>query len=177
MLLPQSSAFVALRNRLNAVNSGGFMHIAPRTPATTPRAKMAGVIPWTELVQHFRAVQSKHEKARRQAMGGSTGDLGVFDEVSEVGSEDRAIRRPNNKRRVTGDINTVAANTANPGSFPGSPLTRLTGGFASSPLNPSSTGTTLPSRARGGSGSSATVPAVKTYKPSLTTTRNAPKNG
>lgn len=29
MLLPQSSAFVSLRNRLNAVNSAGFLHIAP----------------------------------------------------------------------------------------------------------------------------------------------------
>lgn len=31
MLLPQSTAFGALRNRLNAVNSMGFMHITPRT--------------------------------------------------------------------------------------------------------------------------------------------------
>ena len=30
MLLPQSSAFISLRNRLNAVNSAGFLHIAPR---------------------------------------------------------------------------------------------------------------------------------------------------
>ena len=30
MLLPQSSAFVSLRNRLNAVSSMGFLHIAPR---------------------------------------------------------------------------------------------------------------------------------------------------
>jgi vacuole morphology and inheritance protein 14 len=31
MLLPQSSAFVSLRNRLNAVNSAGFLQIAPRS--------------------------------------------------------------------------------------------------------------------------------------------------
>lgn len=30
MLLPQSSAFISLRNRLNAVNSAGFLHIAPK---------------------------------------------------------------------------------------------------------------------------------------------------
>ena len=30
MLLPQSSAFISLRNRLNAVSSLGFMHVAPR---------------------------------------------------------------------------------------------------------------------------------------------------
>ena len=30
MLLPQSLAFVSLRNRLNAVNSAGFLYIAPK---------------------------------------------------------------------------------------------------------------------------------------------------
>ena len=31
MLLPQSSAFVSLRNRLSAVNSSGFLHVAPKS--------------------------------------------------------------------------------------------------------------------------------------------------
>ncbi len=31
MLLPQSSAFVTLRNRLNAVNGLGFLHSVPRS--------------------------------------------------------------------------------------------------------------------------------------------------
>lgn len=35
MLLPQSSAFVSLRNRLSAVNSAGFLHIAPK-PCVLP---------------------------------------------------------------------------------------------------------------------------------------------
>lgn len=30
MLLPQSSAFMSLRTRLNAVNSAGYLHIAPK---------------------------------------------------------------------------------------------------------------------------------------------------
>ena len=30
MLLPQSSAFAALKNRLNSVSSIGYLHIAPR---------------------------------------------------------------------------------------------------------------------------------------------------
>ena len=30
MLLPQSSAFYSLRNRLNAVSSLGFLHVAPK---------------------------------------------------------------------------------------------------------------------------------------------------
>ena len=35
MLLPQSSAFISLRNRLNAVNSAGFLHIAPKSSSVT----------------------------------------------------------------------------------------------------------------------------------------------
>lgn len=31
MLLPQSSAFAALKNRLNSVSAIGYLHIAPRT--------------------------------------------------------------------------------------------------------------------------------------------------
>jgi vacuole morphology and inheritance protein 14 len=30
MLLPQSSAFAALKNRLNSVSAIGYLHIAPR---------------------------------------------------------------------------------------------------------------------------------------------------
>lgn len=38
MLLPQSSAFAALKNRLNSVSSIGYLHIAPRpyVPASSP---------------------------------------------------------------------------------------------------------------------------------------------
>ncbi|RPD66929.1 ARM repeat-containing protein [Lentinus tigrinus ALCF2SS1-7] len=73
MLLPQSSAFLSLRNRLNAVNSAGFLHIAPKSNIgnlSSTRSKLGREdIKWQELLQHFRAVQMKHEKARRQALG------------------------------------------------------------------------------------------------------------
>ncbi|KAI9000783.1 ARM repeat-containing protein [Trametes punicea] len=75
MLLPQSSAFHALRNRLVAVNSAGFLHIAPKSAVgnlSSTRSKLAREdIKWQELLQHFRTVQIKHEKARRQVLGGS----------------------------------------------------------------------------------------------------------
>ncbi|KAI9068475.1 ARM repeat-containing protein [Trametes sanguinea] len=75
MLLPQSSAFHALRNRLVAVNSAGFLHIAPKSTVgnlSSTRSKLAREdIKWQELLQHFRTVQIKHEKARRQTLGGS----------------------------------------------------------------------------------------------------------
>ena len=36
MLLPQSSAFAALKNRLNSVSAIGYLHIAPRTYVSPP---------------------------------------------------------------------------------------------------------------------------------------------
>jgi vacuole morphology and inheritance protein 14 len=38
MLLPQSSAFAALKNRLNSVSAIGFLHIAPRTYVSQSRS-------------------------------------------------------------------------------------------------------------------------------------------
>ncbi|THH12251.1 hypothetical protein EW145_g93 [Phellinidium pouzarii] len=69
MLLPQSAAFVSLRNRLNAVNSAGFLHIAPKSSTATfsSRSKLGRgeEIKWQELLTHFRSVQLRHEKSRR----------------------------------------------------------------------------------------------------------------
>ena len=42
MLLPQSSAFAALKNRLNSVSSIGYLHVAPRRYAYTPSIGTAG---------------------------------------------------------------------------------------------------------------------------------------
>ncbi|KAI9809614.1 MAG: hypothetical protein M1825_000046 [Sarcosagium campestre] len=73
MLLPQSSAFAALKNRLNSVSAIGYLHIAPRPTPPAPSAgyerpnRLKGredsIIRWSELLERFRAVQ---EKARRQ---------------------------------------------------------------------------------------------------------------
>ncbi|KAK1753491.1 ARM repeat-containing protein [Echria macrotheca] len=83
MLLPQSSAFAALKNRLNSVSSIGYLHIAPRSNATTPSAssfdrpnrlkgREDGIIRWNELLEKFRSVQ---ERARRlQRPGGDLDD-------------------------------------------------------------------------------------------------------
>ena len=110
MLLPQSSAFVSLRNRLNAVNSSGFLHIAPKSSyepdfsppgllinferrtvgnITSTRSKLGREdIKWQELLQHFRSVQAKHEKARRQNLGADSSPL------SELLANDRANTSP-----------------------------------------------------------------------------------
>ncbi|KAI4762076.1 ARM repeat-containing protein [Aureobasidium sp. EXF-3400] len=73
MLLPQSSAFAALKNRLNSVSAIGYLHIAPRTAPTTPsvstfdrpnrlKSREDPGIKWSDLLEKFKSVQ---EKARR----------------------------------------------------------------------------------------------------------------
>ncbi|EWC45551.1 hypothetical protein DRE_05409 [Drechslerella stenobrocha 248] len=73
MLMPQSSAFAALKNRLNSVSAIGYLHqLAPRpapassTPSYEPRnrlkARSENEIKWIELLDKFKYVQ---EKARR----------------------------------------------------------------------------------------------------------------
>ncbi|GAA5966035.1 hypothetical protein JCM3765_006545 [Sporobolomyces pararoseus] len=79
MLLPQSSAFATLRNRLSAVSSLGFLQTVPRSAFGGPGARGSTItspptatplnrrdpptesshIRWNELLGHFRHVQKK----------------------------------------------------------------------------------------------------------------------
>ncbi|KAF9450636.1 ARM repeat-containing protein [Macrolepiota fuliginosa MF-IS2] len=168
MLLPQSSAFVSLRNRLNAVNSAGFLHIAPKpTPnvVSSTRSRIGREdIKWQELLTHFRSVQVRHEKARRQAMGGEGApmsmsgysdrdlDLGGlhFNQKEVTGDRSRPptmLGRPNMRRRVTGEVSTPISGIGRAGALsPLNPKARVTSGL--------STGTVIGQPATGGSGSS-----------------------
>ncbi|CAL1700422.1 unnamed protein product [Somion occarium] len=145
MLLPQSSAFISLRNRLSAVNSAGFLHIAPKSVSniSATRSKLGREdIKWSELLSHFRAVQNKHEKSRRLALG--TDDVLHMVEFSSGPSTSNAMpttngttSRPPLRRKVTGGEAAVSNVTV------GRPPSR-----ALSPLNP---------RARGQSGLAAAL--------------------
>ncbi|KAI0034126.1 vacuolar protein 14 C-terminal Fig4p binding-domain-containing protein, partial [Vararia minispora EC-137] len=138
MLLPQSTAFVALRNRLNAVNSAGFLHIAPKPAATSisSRSKLVrDEIKWGELLLHFRTVQSKHEKARRQAMGTSFDNTTSFPPFSPLPAETTPTRPPV-RRRVTGSGEPPPQNVAPLNPVTNRPPSR-SGGLLS-PLNPRS---------------------------------------
>lgn len=90
MLLPQSSAFVQLRNRLNAVSAFGYPGaIAPRShaaatsgagsstiraagsatgPGSTLTSRRADDVRWTDLLGHFRLVQKRRSSAQHQNM-------------------------------------------------------------------------------------------------------------
>ncbi|KAJ9314817.1 hypothetical protein DTO271D3_4817 [Paecilomyces variotii] len=74
MLLPQSSAFAALKNRLNSVSNIGLLHAGPRAPVnnaydrptgTRLKGREENAIRWVELLDKFKNVQ---EKARRSRM-------------------------------------------------------------------------------------------------------------
>lgn len=154
MLLPQSSAFVSLRNRLNAVNSAGFLHIAPKSyvcqitrslsfslpgPHRTAvlvstRSKIGqNEIKWQDLLNHFRAVQAKHEKARRQALGAESLPFAGFetkttDPSSSKSADGGSVPGPSMRRRMAGADPTPAV-----GAGVG---TVVSGRPALSPLNP-----------------------------------------
>ncbi|RCI00210.1 hypothetical protein CU098_002673, partial [Rhizopus stolonifer] len=81
MLLPQSSAFSTLRNRLNSVSSLGFLHVLPKSPVTSlattstdrkqlnkTKVEEISTIKYQELLTHFKSVQSRHEKQRKQVL-------------------------------------------------------------------------------------------------------------
>ncbi|KAI9014394.1 vacuolar protein 14 C-terminal Fig4p binding-domain-containing protein [Phycomyces nitens] len=78
MLLPQSSAFSTLRSRLSCVSSIGFLHFMPKSPIEAPKKQptksisnghskvIEDPIKFNELLQHFRNVQLRHERSRKQ---------------------------------------------------------------------------------------------------------------
>ncbi|RHZ78805.1 hypothetical protein Glove_156g45 [Diversispora epigaea] len=71
MLLPQSSAFASLKNRLTSVSSMGFLHLIPKSEPKRSKSSSSSKddgIKFQELLTHFRAVQTKHEKIRKQAL-------------------------------------------------------------------------------------------------------------
>jgi len=73
MLLPQSSAFAALKNRLNSVSSIGYLHIAPRAyvasttivPSTpsTPHSRQGSVV---EAIQSLQQQQQQQQQQAQQ---------------------------------------------------------------------------------------------------------------
>jgi len=100
MLLPQSSAFAALKNRLNSVSAIGYLHIAPRAPPSTTssssydrpnrlKGRDEGGIRWTELLEKFRSVQ---EKARRSQRHGAEFEDGPGLADIKTGDETRAMK-------------------------------------------------------------------------------------
>ncbi|KAI9486945.1 MAG: vacuolar protein 14 C-terminal Fig4p binding-domain-containing protein [Benjaminiella poitrasii] len=110
MLLPQSSAFSTLRNRLNSVSSLGFLHVLPKSPVAStlstdkkqPKATTnsknvdeASTIKYQDLLAHFKNVQSRHEKQRRQFLQSSSTARTTMSQQSMIPSTAQSrSRRP-----------------------------------------------------------------------------------
>ncbi|KAI9670077.1 MAG: hypothetical protein M1829_004804 [Trizodia sp. TS-e1964] len=92
MLLPQSSAFTSLKNRLSSVSAIGYLHITPRaaSAATTSnyerpnrlKAREDGGIKWVELLEKFKSVQEKARK--QQGQHGQKEDLAALGGLSHL---------------------------------------------------------------------------------------------
>jgi vacuole morphology and inheritance protein 14 len=71
MILPQSSAFTTLRNRLSCLGNIGALSLSSNhsTPSLASRKSLENnAIPsakWDEFLKHFKMIQSRHERARR----------------------------------------------------------------------------------------------------------------
>lgn len=101
MLLPQSSAFAALRNRLNSVSSIGYLHIAPRpyvpTNAPPSHTRQGSVVDAIQLLQFPPAPRSKIVASintyTTPPSSASTPNASSFDRPNRLkGREDGIIR-------------------------------------------------------------------------------------
>ncbi|ORY01344.1 vacuolar protein 14 C-terminal Fig4p binding-domain-containing protein [Clohesyomyces aquaticus] len=97
MLLPQSSAFAALKNRLNSVSAIGYLHIAPRTSQQGPpvssferpnrlKAREDGGVKWVELLDKFKTTQERARRSQRMA--------GLGDEVGASPTQEKEKMLP-----------------------------------------------------------------------------------
>ncbi|KAH7325127.1 vacuolar protein 14 C-terminal Fig4p binding-domain-containing protein [Stachybotrys elegans] len=105
MLLPQSSAFAALKNRLNSVSSIGYLHVAPRNNTapssnsnydrpTRLKGREDGSIRWVELLEKFRSMQERARRAQRHNAEGDdvptfgVGELRLGDGAADIKGKD-----------------------------------------------------------------------------------------
>ncbi|KAF2267387.1 ARM repeat-containing protein [Lojkania enalia] len=112
MLLPQSSAFAALKNRLNSVSAIGYLHIAPRTytgsvssqqgPTASGfersnrlKAREDGGVKWVELLEKFKTTQEKARRAQRIASLGEDVGLAPIQEKEKPSAPNTAARGAN----------------------------------------------------------------------------------
>lgn len=109
MLLPQSAAFAALKNRLNSVSSIGFLHTGPRpstASSSTPgydrpnrlgKGREDGIIRWEQLLEKFKSVQERARRAQRLMGGGGFDDGPDFGELrigDSMGTKETTGRLP-----------------------------------------------------------------------------------
>lgn len=84
MLLPQSSAFATLRNRLKSVSAIGYLHVSQQRGSNSSSGGVSSRylggnpsldVKWTDLMKKFHAVQQKHQDSRANSLARSFNDL------------------------------------------------------------------------------------------------------
>jgi vacuole morphology and inheritance protein 14 len=91
MLLPQSSAFAALKNRLNSVSAIGYLHIAPRAYVSKSRcASVADTLSTFNFHQRQKSIPDAHTSSSSAPPTASSSN---FDRSSRLkGRDEGGIR-------------------------------------------------------------------------------------
>lgn len=91
MLLPQSSAFAALKNRLNSVSAIGYLHIAPRV--YVPKSRSNSVVEPSSSTQLHQRKKSNTESHILSSSASSNAGPSNFDRSSRLkGRDEGGIR-------------------------------------------------------------------------------------
>ncbi|KAL4892675.1 vacuolar protein 14 C-terminal Fig4p binding-domain-containing protein [Aspergillus ambiguus] len=101
MLLPQSSAFAALKNRLNSVSNIGLLHPGPRAPAASNYDRSSGTrlkrddssIRWVDLLEKFKSVQEVARRSQRASQRAMDADAAGFPGTTAAMGGDHARSR------------------------------------------------------------------------------------
>ncbi|EKC97889.1 hypothetical protein A1Q2_07892 [Trichosporon asahii var. asahii CBS 8904] len=137
MILPQSSAFTSLRARLAVVNSSGYVPPVTRPGYAQPSRKTEkDKIGWDSLLSHFRAVQLRHERARRQVQSLDQGASMHFSSPSVSSGGAAGAGAPTSGAQVRPGLPRRKTQSADKRADPslGGVVNRVTSGL--SPLNP-----------------------------------------
>lgn len=132
MILPQSSAFNTLRNRLNSVSPIGFIHLPPK-PTNSNSASSSKItgkyslqgrddVKWTELLEKFRNVQRKHQEIRNNTFSKSFSDIKLYSP-----DDDRTTTDSDNGPRTQKGQAPPRQNMSTSSKPPSGPMRRFTG--------------------------------------------------
>jgi len=121
--------------------------VPTQTPVPVPRSKIANKeeIKWQDLLNHFRNVQAKHEKARRQESGGPSGGDGPYaassfsNSASMNGANGNPVR-PQSRRKSTNETAGQGSGAGGPPRDVIPPARPAPLALALSPLNPRARG-------------------------------------
>ncbi|KAK2784625.1 hypothetical protein FQN53_008343 [Emmonsiellopsis sp. PD_33] len=116
MLLPQSSAFAALKNRLNSVSNIGLLHPAARGPVNASgmpssyerpggRLKSREDIRWGDLLDKFKIVQEKSRRSGRSRQLDSDGNGMPHSSIATAIAAATAVDQNGSREKTSADPN------------------------------------------------------------------------